>query len=93
MPPDAPYPGKLCRHQLMSAAQANSLQFHQYEIPNHGFGQIGMLPHLKGHIVEYRQIGKKRPELKEHTHLPAHLEKLIPSQLMHDLAGKLDITR
>ena len=38
--------------------QADRMQLHEHQIPDHGFGQIGMLTHLERDIIECRQVGK-----------------------------------
>ena len=58
--------GQLRRHQARCTAQAYRLQFQQDQIANHAFGQIGLLPIGKRHIVEDREIGKQGTELEQH---------------------------
>ena len=68
--------GELPRAQIGRAAQAYRLQLRQHERAQQRLGQIRMLAHRKGNILEHIEIGQERAILEQHSHALAHSEYL-----------------
>lgn len=74
-------PRQLVRHQFQRPTQTDGLQFHQDNVTNHFFGELGVHTQRECHVLEHVEIGEQRTALKQHAHLLAHVEQLITRQL------------
>jgi hypothetical protein len=88
-PPHHPA-GAFRGHQLRRAAQAHRIEFHQREVVDHVFRQIGFLAHLEGDVLEYRQVGEQPALLELHAHVAAQPVERVTVELVDVLAEHLD---
>jgi hypothetical protein len=65
------------------------MQFHQHQVVNQGFRQIGVLAHLEGDVVVNRHVGEQRAELEQHAHAPPQVVQAAGIELVHHLPATL----
>lgn len=78
--------GQFIGHQISGPAQTHRLQFHQDDVTDHFFGQLGMHAQRKRDVLEHIEVGEQRPALEQHAHMLARIEQIAARQLGQILA-------
>ena len=72
--------------QRCRTAQAHCVEFHQHDVPNHRVVQIGVLTQRECDVLEDREVGEQRAELKQHAQATPQFEQLLGIARVNHLA-------
>ena len=61
----------LAGHEIARAPQSHGVEFHQHNVANQGFRQIGVFTQWKSHVLENIQVSKQGTKLEQHAHAAA----------------------